>query len=45
MLEIEESNAVTIKQIELSIVSRAWDEGWIVPQTPEARTGKSVAVG
>jgi glutamate synthase (NADPH) small chain len=44
VLEIEESNAVTIKQIELSIVSRAWDEGWIVPQPPEARTGKSVAV-
>src|SRR6185437_1834829 len=44
VLEIEESNAVTIKQIELSIVSRAWDEGWIVPQPPELRTGKSVAV-
>jgi glutamate synthase (NADPH/NADH) small chain len=44
VLEIEESNAVTIKQIELSIVSRAWDEGWIVPQPPEARTGKTVAV-
>ena len=29
VLEIEESNAVTIKQIELAIVSRAWDEGWI----------------
>ena len=44
VLEIEESNAVTIKQIELSIVSRAWDEGWIVPEPPDARTGKSVAV-
>ena len=30
VLEIEEGNAVTIKQIELAIVDRAWDEGWIV---------------
>jgi glutamate synthase (NADPH) small chain len=44
VLEIEEGNAVTIKQIELSIVSRAWDEGWIVPQPPSARTGRTVAV-
>jgi glutamate synthase (NADPH/NADH) small chain len=44
VLEIEEDNAVTIKQIELSIVSRAWDEGWIVPQPPRERTGRSVAV-
>jgi glutamate synthase (NADPH) small chain len=44
VLEIEESNAVTIKQIELSIVTRAWEEGWIVPEPPTARTGKSVAV-
>ncbi|HEY3542638.1 MAG TPA: glutamate synthase subunit beta [Gaiellaceae bacterium] len=44
VLEIEESNAVTIKQIELAIVSRAWDEGWIVPQPPSVRTGRTVAV-
>jgi glutamate synthase (NADPH) small chain len=44
VLEIEEGNAVTIKQIELSIVSRAWDEGWIVPQPPAVRTGRTVAV-
>jgi len=44
VLEIEEGNAVTIKQIELSIVSRAWEEGWIVPQPPSARTGRTVAV-
>jgi glutamate synthase (NADPH/NADH) small chain len=44
VLEIEEGNAVTIKQIELSIVSRAWDEGWIVPQPPTTRTGRTVAV-
>jgi glutamate synthase (NADPH/NADH) small chain len=44
VLEIDEGNAVTIKQIELAIVSRGWDEGWIVPQPPATRTGYSVAV-
>ncbi|MCA9138824.1 MAG: glutamate synthase subunit beta [Planctomycetales bacterium] len=36
--------AVTIKNIENAIVDRAWDEGWIVPEVPESRTGKNVAV-
>src|SRR5450432_3020817 len=36
--------AVTIKNIEKTIVDRAWDEGWIVPEIPPARTGKRVAV-
>ena len=44
VLEIEEGNAVSIKQIEVAIVNRAWDEGWIRPQPPRLRTGKSVAV-
>jgi glutamate synthase (NADPH/NADH) small chain len=44
VLEIEEGNAVTIKQIELAIVDRAWEEGWIVPEPPSQRTGRSVAV-
>src|SRR4249919_3136265 len=35
---------VTIKSIELAIVDRAFDEGWIVPRTPAARTWKRVAV-
>lgn len=35
---------VTIKNIENAIVDRAWDEGWIVPQTPLARTGKNIAI-
>ncbi len=35
---------VTIKQIELSIVERAWDEGWIKPEPPAKRTGMTVAV-
>ncbi len=44
VLEIDEGNAVSIKQIELAIVSRAWDEGWIVPQPAVERSGRSVAV-
>jgi glutamate synthase (NADPH/NADH) small chain len=35
---------VTIKSIELSIVDRAFDEGWIVPRPPAARTWKKVAI-
>jgi glutamate synthase (NADPH/NADH) small chain len=35
---------VTIKSIELAIVDRAFDEGWIVPRPPGARTWKKVAV-
>ena len=38
------NDPVTIKQVELSIVERAWEEGWIVPQPPKVKTGKSVAV-
>jgi glutamate synthase (NADPH/NADH) small chain len=36
--------AVTIKSIELAIVERAFDEGWIVPEPPATRTWKKVAV-
>src|SRR2546421_4012105 len=35
---------VTIKSIELSIVERAFDEGWIHPRPPVSRTGRLVAV-
>ena len=35
---------VTIKSIELAIVDRAFDEGWIVPRPPVSRTWKKVAV-
>src|ERR687886_1760024 len=35
---------VTIEQIELSIIERAWAEGWVVPQPPAERTGRSVGV-
>jgi glutamate synthase (NADPH/NADH) small chain len=44
VLEIREGDAVTIKQIENSIVNRAWEEGWIVPQPPRRETGWRVAV-
>src|ERR1700760_2606516 len=36
--------SVTIEQIELAIVEHAYQEGWIVPEAPERRSGKSVAV-
>ncbi len=35
---------VTIELIEKEIVERAWREGWIVPEPPERRTGKKVAI-
>jgi glutamate synthase (NADPH) small chain len=38
------ADPVTIKQIEQTIVDRAWDEGWVVPQPPKVKTGKAVAV-
>jgi glutamate synthase (NADPH/NADH) small chain len=37
-------NPVTIKQIELSVISHAFREGWIKPEPPKVRTGKRVAV-
>ncbi|OBK57944.1 glutamate synthase [Mycobacterium colombiense] len=35
---------VTIKQIELEIIDKAFDEGWVRPLPPDATTGKKVAV-
>jgi glutamate synthase (NADPH) small chain len=37
-------DAVAIEQIELAIVERAFQEGWVVPDPPDRRTGKSVGV-
>ncbi|MDQ3761499.1 MAG: glutamate synthase subunit beta [Actinomycetota bacterium] len=37
-------DAVTIKQVEIEIIDRAWEEGWVTPQPPVVRTGKKVAV-
>ncbi|WP_165233627.1 glutamate synthase subunit beta [Aquisphaera insulae] len=39
-----EGEAVTIKEIEASIVERGWENGWIVPRPPGRETGKSVAI-
>ena len=35
---------VTIKTIEMQIADKGWKEGWIRPQPPQEKTGKSVAV-
>ena len=35
---------VTIKQVEVEIIDRAWSEGWIEPQRPVVRTGNRIAV-
>jgi len=35
---------VSIKQVEWEIVRRGWEEGWVRPQRPERRTGRSVAI-
>ena len=35
---------VTIKNIEKTIVDRAWEEGWVVPELPSQRTGRNIAV-
>jgi glutamate synthase (NADPH/NADH) small chain len=44
VLEIREGDAVSIKQIEVSIINRAWDEGWVGPRPPAVETGLTVAV-
>ncbi len=38
------SNPVAIKQVEVEIIDRAWEEGWVTPQLPSVKTGKRVAV-
>ena len=35
---------VTIKQVEVSIIDTAWQNGWVQPIPPERLTGKTVAV-
>ncbi len=35
---------VTIKAVELAIIDRAFEEGWVTPQPPAVETGKRVAV-
>jgi glutamate synthase (NADPH) small chain len=38
------ADPVTIKQVEVSIIDRAFEEGWVSPVLPSRLTGKSVAV-
>ena len=43
VLEIND-NPVTIKAVELAIIDKAWENGWIRPQPAEKKTGKKVAI-
>jgi len=38
------NDPVGIKSIEHAIIDKAWEEGWVRPQPPAARTGKRVAI-
>ena len=38
------NDPVTIKAVEVSIIDRAFDEGWVIARPPEARTGRRIAV-
>jgi glutamate synthase (NADPH/NADH) small chain len=39
-----EDNPVTIKTIECAIADKAFEQGWIEPEPPAAKTGKRVAI-
>ena len=39
-----ENEPVTIKTIEQAIADKAWEMGWVVPEPPETKTGKRVAI-
>jgi glutamate synthase (NADPH/NADH) small chain len=39
-----EDTPVTIKTIECTIADKAWEEGWVVGEPTEQRTGKRVAI-
>ncbi len=41
---LEGKDPVTIRQIEVSLIERGFEEGWIKPNPPTIRTGKKVAV-
>ncbi len=36
--------AVTIKQVEVSVIEEAFDQGWVTPHAPERLTGHTIAV-
>src|SRR5579863_10033663 len=44
VLEINEGEAVTIKQTENAIINRVFDEGWVKPAPPAFESGRRVAV-
>jgi glutamate synthase (NADPH/NADH) small chain len=35
---------VAIKSVENAIIDRGWEQGWVVPEAPQSRTGKKVVV-
>ncbi len=39
-----DDNPVTIKTIECAIVDRAFEEGWVKPEPPAVRTGRTIAI-
>ncbi|OGW80893.1 MAG: glutamate synthase [Omnitrophica bacterium RIFCSPLOWO2_12_FULL_44_17] len=38
------TSPVTIKQLELAIIEKAFAEGWVVPKPPQKETGKKIAI-
>lgn len=38
------SDAVTIKQVEVEIIDKAWEMGWVAPLPPSVSTGRRAAV-
>jgi glutamate synthase (NADPH/NADH) small chain len=38
------NDPVGIKSIEHKIIDKGWEEGWVLPQLPKVKTGKTVAV-
>ena len=38
------NDAVGIKSIEHAIIDKGWEMGWVVPQPPQRKTGRKVAV-
>jgi glutamate synthase (NADPH) small chain len=39
-----DGKAVTIRQLELAIIEKAWAKGWVIRQAPLQETGKRVAI-
>jgi glutamate synthase (NADPH/NADH) small chain len=37
-------DAVTIKAVELNIIDKAFENGWVKPEPPEIKTGKTIAI-